>query len=217
MTPPGRAGTPSAGFFDRWSASYDGSLLQRSTYEPIHDAVLELVEADSPQRILDLGCGTGQLTARLRDRFPSAEVIGLDYSIGMLEQAGRRGRGDRLVQADAMRLPLRLGSIDLITCSESFHWYPDQRAAAAGMADLLTPNGRLLIASIAAITSVGSDIVETLSTRRNRPIKALPPRQLAELLGDVGLSVQSQRRIPRLSVFGWPVLTDARPSRAPAS
>ena len=213
MASPGQTPSPPATFFDRWSQSYDGSLLQRSTYEPVHDAVLELVADERPQRILDLGCGTGHLTARLRDHFPDADVIGADYSLGMLERAMRRERGDHLVQADAMQLPLRPGSLDLITCSESFHWYPDQRRAARGLANLLAPNGRLVIASIAMVTTVGSEIVESVTARRQRPIKALPPKQLAALLDDVGFEVTSQRRVPRLGVFGWPVLTGARLAR----
>ncbi len=202
--------TNSPRFFDQWSASYDGSLLQRSTYEPIHNAVIQRVRSIDPGVVLDLGCGTGQLTKRLTERFPSATVVGVDYSLGMLHQA--TARTERLVQGDAQQLPLRPGSVDLITCTESFHWYRNQDTAAADLRDLLTPDGRLLIASIATLTTVGNEMVEQLSTARGRPIKALPPRQLTSLLERAGFDVTSQRRVPRLGVLGWPVLTEARPA-----
>jgi trans-aconitate methyltransferase len=57
--------SPTAALFDRWSANYDRLGLQLFTYRPIHDAVLAQTDGIEPSTVVDLGCGTGQLTRRL--------------------------------------------------------------------------------------------------------------------------------------------------------
>ena len=214
------AATRSTDLFDRWSATYDSPTLQRLTYRPIHDAVLRRIDGSSPSTVLDLGCGTGQMTRRLRDRLPDATVIGLDLSTGMLAEATDRltthdGRTPSLVRADAMRLPLADGSIDLVVCTESFHWYPSQADALQELARVLGPRGQLLIASIATVTDVGHRLLRRATSARGQTIRALPPLRLRGLVTQAGFDVVCQRRVPRPGPLAWPVLTDARvPGRA---
>lgn len=196
-------------FFDLWSASYDRPGLQATTYRPIHDAVLARLDGLTPDRILDLGCGTGQLTERLRTRFPSAELIGVDLSDGMLEKAADRTHATGFVRANAQCLPLAPGSLDVVTCTESFHWYEDQEAAVAELARLLRPGGRLVIASIATVTGFADDAIQRATAAAGRPIRAIPKRKLKQLLQGGGFDVQHQGRIPRLGFVPWPMLTDA--------
>jgi ubiquinone/menaquinone biosynthesis C-methylase UbiE len=201
----------SSTLFDRWSATYDRPGFQNATYRPIHDAVLRRLVAERTDMVVDLGCGTGQLTRRLLERYPDTQIVGVDYSNGMLGEASERiGDGAQLVQADAQYLPLRAGSADAVVCTESFHWYPDQARAAAGLAELLRPGGQLLIASIAAVTDAGEVAVRRLSGSGGQPIRALTPRRLRRLLADAGFDVIAQRRVPRAGLVPWPVLTDAR-------
>ncbi len=206
--------SPSPSFFDQWSSTYDQVGLQALTYRPIHDAILDRLSSVEPKVIVDLGCGTGQLTQRLVERFPECAVVGLDLSPGMLSAAATRlGRtatpGTGLVRADAQRLPLRPGSVDVVVCTESFHWYEDQRETLRGLADVIRPGGRLLIASIATTSSIGDDALRHLSSIGRRPIRALPPHRLRSLLRRGGFDVTHQRRIPRLGLIPWPVLTDS--------
>jgi SAM-dependent methyltransferase len=83
-----------------------------------HLALDEL--AHSPRRILDLGSGTGEPTVALARRWPSAEVIGVDMSPGMVEEARRRLPTDlrdrvRYEVADASALPFSDRRFDLVT------------------------------------------------------------------------------------------------------
>jgi malonyl-CoA O-methyltransferase len=195
--------------FDRWSDSYDRPGLQLLTYRPLHDAVLGRLRHLHPSLVLDLGCGTGQLTGRLIRRFPNADVLGVDFSDGMLVEAGSRIDA-ALVRADAHHLPLAPGTVDLVVCTESFHWYRDQQFVLGGLARLLRPGGRLLIGSIATVTDLGDRITRAVSSATGTEIRALPPRALAHLLTDVGFEVTHQRRIPRVGLAAWPVLTEAR-------
>lgn len=207
--------TGSTSLFDRWAPSYDRPGLQLLTYRPVHDAVLARVRGSTPSTIVDVGCGTGQLTRRLARRFPDASVVGVDLSAGMLATAGGRLGGDvgrklSLLRADAARLPFGASTVDLVVCTESFHWYPDQPGVLDGMADVLRPGGQLVIASIATATGVGERLLRSATGARGTPISALPPNRLAALLRRSDFEVTHQRRIPRLGLIAWPVLTDAR-------
>ncbi|MFW2383547.1 MAG: class I SAM-dependent methyltransferase [Acidimicrobiales bacterium] len=206
-----RRSVNSISFFDRWSASYDSGILQRFTYRPLHDAVLGHLGPISPRRVLDMGCGTGQLTRRLATHFDHAQVTGFDYSAGMLNQAQ-----DRLIplenaalgRADATNLPVAPGSLDLIVCTESFHWYPDQEKALRDMCAALSRGGRVAIGSVAAFNGVDQRAVELMSTRIDRPVRALTPSAMADMMDAVGIRVIFQRRIPRPSVLlPLPLLT----------
>lgn len=90
-SPAGGAAIPVAGWarrFDRWAGSYDASQLQTVLYGPSHAAVLR-----RPGRILDAGCGTGLLAARLTAAFNGARVAGVDLSAGMIKSAAAAQAG----------------------------------------------------------------------------------------------------------------------------
>lgn len=200
-------------FFDRWSRTYDSPTLQRLTYRPIHDAVLRRLRRAEPKSVLDLGCGTGQLTQRLVHEFPDARVIGLDLSAGMLAEAAERFDSPddpRLLRADAEHLPIAAGSFDAVACTESFHWYGDQRGALGEIANVLRPGGCLLIVSIATVTDVGDRLLRRATRPGGSTIRALPPHRLRRLVSGSGFDVVDQRRIPRAGLVPWPVLTEAR-------
>jgi len=83
--------------------------------------------AEKPRRVLDLGCGTGDLTiniARLAEKNP--EIVGLDYSLPMLararEKAARAGVSDRVnfIHGDASQLPFPDGHFDAVGISFAF-------------------------------------------------------------------------------------------------
>jgi trans-aconitate 2-methyltransferase len=107
--------------------------------------VLERVELRGDERILDAGCGSGQLTAALLDRLPAGFVVGLDRSNNMLEQAVAllRGRRFATVRADLPDLPLD-GSVDVVFSSATFHWVLDHPRLFAAIHRALRPGGRLV-------------------------------------------------------------------------
>jgi ubiquinone/menaquinone biosynthesis C-methylase UbiE len=95
--------------FDRWAGSYEHSQLQRVLYGPVHDAVLRYARRHSPRpgTILDVGCGTGRLAARLGSAYAQAHVTGVDASTGMIREAiaAPDRQGARFAASAAGQLP----------------------------------------------------------------------------------------------------------------
>lgn len=117
-------------------------------------AVLSRLPLSGRERVLDIGCGTGRLTADLLARLPEGRVECVDLSANMLEAArnqlsarfpGRVG----FVQAEATRLPFRV-AFDAVFSTATFHWVLDHDALFASVFDALVPGGRLVAQSGAA-------------------------------------------------------------------
>jgi ubiquinone/menaquinone biosynthesis C-methylase UbiE len=139
---------PDRWLFDVWSRVYDAPWVQRLTYRAEQDAVLGELRRSAPGAILDVGCGTGLLTGRMRSELGRARTVGCDFSPGMLRQAARSHPALPLVRGDAMRLPFADGSFDAVVSTEAFHWFPDQEAALREFFRVLAPKGRLLVALV---------------------------------------------------------------------
>src|SRR5271155_1169577 len=101
--------------FDRASATYDAAAVLQSEVRNLLLDRLDLT-AVVPRVVLDAGAGTGHASRALKRRYPRAIVLAVDFSLGMLRAAAGRQSWFRPfagVCADAVRLPLKDGSVDL--------------------------------------------------------------------------------------------------------
>ncbi len=160
---------PDRRFFDLWSLTYDAPLIQRLTYRPEQDAVLRALPRGA-HRVLDVGCGTGLLTDRIRRRVRGSRVVGCDFSAGMLRRASRRRPGPAWVRGNAQQLPFADASFDAVVCTQALHWVPDQVAALAEFRRVLEPGGRLLVSLINPPIEAISDITRTGSRLLGEPL-----------------------------------------------
>ena len=97
---------------------------------------------------LDVGCGTGSVTASLaRAAGPDGLALGVDISEPMLARAVRAEAGPQIgfLRADAQRLPLRDEAVDAVISVAVLQLIPDPAAALAEMARVLRPGGRLAV------------------------------------------------------------------------
>ena len=80
------------------------------------------INCAAPQRVVDLGCGSGLSTLALAQRYPDAEIVGMDHSGEMLEAARRRLPHAQFVQADIAEF--RDPGADLMFANAALHWVP---------------------------------------------------------------------------------------------
>jgi ubiquinone/menaquinone biosynthesis C-methylase UbiE len=186
-------------FFDWWSLTYNNPVIQAVTYRPVQDAVIGRLRGQRPDRILDLGCGTGLLTMRLAEEL-AVPVVGCDYSGGMLERAARRSRGPAWVQGDAMALPFGSGCVDAVVSTESFHWYPDQQRSLQELHRVLAADGRAYVALVNPPTAVISALTARWSRLAGQPLHWPTPGRMRSMATTAGFRVLEQRPVLRLPV-----------------
>lgn len=205
-------------FFDAWSAFYDLPPVQWATYWPVHDAIVAALSGRDAHRILDVGCGTGQLSARLARERPRVRVTGCDFSSGMLHQAAARTGAVRWVRGDACRLPFRDCSFDAVVSSEAFHWFPDQQRAADELFRVIAPGGIALVALVNTPARFVADAIHAASRIVGEPFYWPTSATMRARFERAGFTVQEQTRIFRLpgGLLLPPVLTCAvRPPQHP--
>ncbi|HEX9799924.1 MAG TPA: methyltransferase domain-containing protein [Thermoanaerobaculia bacterium] len=116
---------------------------------PQEEALFRRYGLSGALRILDVGCGTGEITHRLAALYPQAEVTGVDLLVSHLEQARRRsaGYGPRLrfELGDATALAAGDASHDLVVCRHMVQVVPDATAVVRELVRVTRPGGRLHI------------------------------------------------------------------------
>jgi trans-aconitate 2-methyltransferase len=106
--------------------------------------LLAHIATERPRRIYDLGCGAGNVTRLLLERWPNAEVIGIDDSAEMLAKAAEASSRIRWVrQSLATWRPD--APADLIFSNAALHWLPNHVQLFSVLVDALTPGGVLAV------------------------------------------------------------------------
>ncbi|HEX2667387.1 MAG TPA: malonyl-ACP O-methyltransferase BioC [Gammaproteobacteria bacterium] len=137
--------------FDRAARDYDAAaFLQKEVSERLMER-LDLTTL-APERVLDLGCGTGRPTRQLLKRYPKAEVIGVDLAPGMIAVAESHqpwfGKKARYLCAEASDVPLPDASCDLVYASLLLQWCEDLDRTLLEWRRLLKPHGLLLFSTL---------------------------------------------------------------------
>jgi trans-aconitate 2-methyltransferase len=106
--------------------------------------LMALVEATPGARVVDLGCGTGELTKELHARLGAAETVGIDSSPTMLERANQfAGAGLRFAEGDiATWEPV---PFDVVFSNAALHWLPDHRSLLARLTRAISVGGQLAV------------------------------------------------------------------------
>jgi trans-aconitate 2-methyltransferase len=106
--------------------------------------LLARVGATTPATVLDLGCGPGNLTVLLRERWPDAHVAGLDSSAAMIARARTDHPGVDFTVAD-LRDHLRSGAepVDVLVSNATLQWVPDHLDLMSSLVEAVTPGGWL--------------------------------------------------------------------------
>jgi len=106
--------------------------------------LLDRLALRGDETVLDAGCGSGRVTAKLVDRLPDGHVIAVDGAPSMVAEARER-LGDRATVLAADLVALRLDTpVDAVFSSAVFHWIADHDALFARLFAALRPGGRMV-------------------------------------------------------------------------
>jgi tRNA threonylcarbamoyl adenosine modification protein (Sua5/YciO/YrdC/YwlC family) len=142
-------------------------------YDAFQDAVVAACREGDPavQRILELGTGTGETSARLLARHPRARLTGIDESAGMLDAARRRLPDDR-VELHAARLqdPLPAGPFELVASALAVHHLTgaEKQSLFARVHAALSPGGRFVLGEVIVPLRPDDQVIE-LTPGYDRP------------------------------------------------
>lgn len=170
--------------------------------------LLSLVKPRPGWRIVDLGCGTGELTARLHEHLAAVDTLGLDSSGAMLKQARPlAGGGLRFEARDIGSFPLAHEQYDLVFSNAALQWVPDHSNLLPRLASAVAPGGQLAIQmpdqqnqpSHVAATEVAQEApFRDALNGHVRIFPVLAPEAYAAILDELGFA---QSHV-RLQVFG---------------
>jgi trans-aconitate 2-methyltransferase len=183
--------------------TWDPGRYERFTAEraaPFHD-LLSLVRPVPGGRVVDLGCGSGELTVQLHRHLEAGETLGLDSSPAMLERAaGLAGDGLRFEQGDIAGFTE--DGWDVIFSNAALHWLPDHEGLFGRLVAGLHQGGQLAVqmpanhdhpSHVVAAEVASAEPFRTAldGYRRESPVRA--PEWYADLLDRLGLAPQHVR------------------------
>jgi trans-aconitate 2-methyltransferase len=183
-----------------WDAS---EYHQRSALQKwLADRSLGSLDLGGWERVLDIGCGDGKVTAEIAERLPRGAVVGVDPSTRMIDFAREHFAANHpnlsFAVGDAVRLPYR-DAFDLVVSFNALHWVPDQTAALCCIRDAMRPKGRSLLQFVSRgpRRSLEDVIEETREDPRwsshfagyHRPYLHLTPEEYRRLAESCGLRV----------------------------
>ncbi|MBV8516678.1 MAG: methyltransferase domain-containing protein [Acidobacteria bacterium] len=160
-----------------------------------------LVERRPHMHVVDLGCGTGELTRELHESLGADETVGIDNSETMLLKA--RAFGDELLRFERGDIEAFVSDrpFDLIFSNAALHWVPDHEQLLARLTSLLAPGGQLAIQMPDNDEHTSHRVAADVAARFGaapRPNYVLPPARYAELLHRLGF----QRQHVRVQIYG---------------
>ena len=171
-----------------------------SRARPFFD-LLAPVHADAPRQVVDAGCGPGNLTATLAERWPAAEVLGFDSSPAMVERAAACTAPRVRFTLDDARTWQPPAPVDVLVSNAVLHWIPEHDRLAARWLAYLAPGGWLAFQVPGNFASPSHGAIdEVLAAPRWRTAlpdgvagraRSFDPEHYLQVLADAGATVDA--------------------------
>lgn len=190
------------------ASAWDPAVYARFQTErsrPFYD-LAALVQPTDAMRVIDLGCGSGELTAWLHEHVGARETVGVDSSEAMLERAkAREHEVLRFQRGDIGRIdsePWGGETYDLVFSNAALQWLPDHESLFPRVAKLVARGGQFAVQMPAneghlshttAMALAREEPYATPLEGNERPLIVLPPERYATLLHSLGFEEQHVR------------------------
>ena len=168
--------------FDKDAATYDQSPTYATLRPRYQDVLSEALRYESGN-CLDVGCGTGVLLSMIAQQRKGALLYGVDLSEQMIRVAqARLNDKAKLTVSDSEKLPFEDAKFDLLTCTFSFHHYPNPKSVIAEMKRVLAPRGKLIIADPWIFVPLRQIINLLMPLRKSGDVKSTQRKKCATSL-----------------------------------
>ncbi|SMC70617.1 methyltransferase domain-containing protein [Sporomusa malonica] len=140
--------------------------FEKERTQPVID-LISRIEKDNPERIIDIGCGPGNSTRQLKNKWPQADITGLDSSPNMIQKAKENLPGLKWVIGDAGADLTQLGKFDIVFSNAAIQWIPNNEQLLPKLFSLLKDSG-ILAVQVPNITDMGIKIAiqKTVEARK---------------------------------------------------
>ncbi len=131
-----------------WANKYDTLWVQKYSLKPTRNYILNEIsniKTSGFLKVLDLGCGPGELIEELNNKFSNIQITGIDFSEGMLEVSKKRNSKACHIKMDVSELYKLQDQFDIIICTHSLPYYKYPKNVMKELNRLLKDNGRMLI------------------------------------------------------------------------
>jgi ubiquinone/menaquinone biosynthesis C-methylase UbiE len=181
--------------FNEWAAAGRGDEME-DHHSDITEQTLALMDIQTADRILDLGCGTGWASRRMARIVTAGEVVGLDVANEMLrraEEASSAFKNVRYVWGSAEKIPEADNAFSKVLSVESFYYYADQGKALDELRRVMAPGAKLFI-----LINLYKDNHYSLrwQSELKVPVQALSEAEYKSLLEKHGFKNVEALRIP---------------------
>jgi len=158
MPPPEEpsASDPRIAFFDRLASQWDTNEQDPEAAVDKVAAMADYLALRPGENLLEVGCGTGQLTGWLAEQVAPGRVVAVDFSQGMLDRARAKKLPAEFRLADVCQDVLGEGCFDVAFCFHAFPHFRDQAAALRNLARALCDGGRLIVMHLAASAAINA-------------------------------------------------------------
>ncbi|MDY7011187.1 MAG: class I SAM-dependent methyltransferase, partial [Planctomycetota bacterium] len=181
-----RHSDPRIAFFDHHAGNWDADDSAIDANIRRLEELRGMMGLQSGQYLLEIGCGTGQITPWFCSAVAPGRVVAVDFSQAMLAKAQSKG-----IDADFRLLDICSerpeGRFDLALCFHSFPHFRDQKGALANISAVLKPGGELIVMHLA-----GSGAINAFHSGVGGAVESdlLPSEQIwPDLLDDAGLKL----------------------------
>lgn len=132
---------------------------------PFYD-LLALLRVRQGMDVIDLGCGTGELTSKLADELAGSMVLGIDSSREMLNDSKAFERGDLRFECRSIEEQLRSGAKwDLVFSNAAIQWVPDHQTLLPEIIAAIKPDGQLLVQIPSQHHNISNRLLNELAER----------------------------------------------------
>jgi len=193
--------------YDVIAPRYDTQPYRAKTVDPQLLAFLEQRAPLEGLALLDVGCGTGNQLVANRGVVPSAQLVGVDRSVGMLRQAQYKAPDLTWVQADGALLPFGAPYFDFVTCQYALHHVHDKAAMLEAVFRVLRPGGRFVLSNICPQEMADWLYYQYFPESRVRDFQAFWPPDVVvrtmEAVGFVAVVVERQHLCYEQDLHVW--------------